>query len=77
MPKRSALLGTQTRQTHFALGPSKTTSYETVYGLNIKEHSLAEAFVKPVANRNFVASFKIGLNDQPMHMTENQRAYVG
>ena len=72
---RDPRFGVHTRRSHFELGDGKTMSYQSVYAVNSQPHNLAEAYVKPAPNKNFTSSFKVGLNEQPLHATEAQLMY--
>ena len=68
-------LATLIRQSHFTLGTSSENPYTSVYESTLKPHDLKEAYVAPAPNKNFISSFKIGLNDQNLYMTESQLMY--
>ena len=72
---KNPLLAVQIRQTHFTLGDVKKPSYQTVYAMNLKPHNLADAYTKQAPNKNFTASFQIGMNDHRTHVTESQMTY--
>eukprot|EP01022_Parablepharisma_sp_SALTPOND_P008757 TRINITY_DN136853_c1_g1_i1.p1 TRINITY_DN136853_c1_g1~~TRINITY_DN136853_c1_g1_i1.p1 ORF type:complete len:299 (-),score=11.71 TRINITY_DN136853_c1_g1_i1:66-887(-) len=70
-PHSAALIG----QTHFSLGGDKANSYQTMYEATMKPYDLSKTNVNPAPNKNFVASFHIGLNNQPFHLSEAQIMY--
>ncbi len=73
--EKNPYLASLIRQSHFALGTSKDNPYQTMYQSTLKPYDLSKTNVKPAPNKNFVASFQVGLNDQPFHLSEAQLMY--
>ena len=73
--ERDPHLASVIRQTHFTLGISNENPYQTVNESALKPYDLSQTNVQPASNKNFIASFKVGMNDRPMHLTEAQVMY--